>query len=143
MNRVAQVRTGYIEYYKLARAQQAAGLPKTQWEEALVRARNLITRQLQASPNDARALSYLALVQTRLGQFKEASAASARAVELASDNVEIRYNTARMYSLQRNSAKALEHLQSAVRNRHSLPQILDMDFYLLRSNPGFLSAVSR
>jgi tetratricopeptide (TPR) repeat protein len=143
MNRVAQVRTSYIEYYKLARVQQAAGLPKTQWEEALVRARTLINRQLQASPNDALALSYLALVQTRLGQFKEASAASARAVRLASDNVEILYNTARMHSLQRNGAKALEQLRGAVRNRYSLPQILDMDFYLLRSNPGFLSAVSR
>ncbi|MGB5873582.1 MAG: tetratricopeptide repeat protein [Bacteroidota bacterium] len=143
MNRVAEIRTSYVDYYKLARVQQAAGLAKAQWEEALVRAKNLINRQLQASRNDARALSYLALVQTRLGQFKEADAASRRAVELAPTHVEVLYNTARMYALQRNTPKALEHLRLAVRSRYNLPQILDMDFYLLRSNPDFLAAVSR
>jgi tetratricopeptide (TPR) repeat protein len=143
MNRVAEVRTSYVDYYRLARIQQAAGLAKTQWEEALVRARNLINRQLQASRSDARALSYLALVQTRLGQFKEAAAASKRATELAPNHVEVLYNTARMYALQRNTPKALEHLRLAVRSRHSLNRILDMDFHLLRSNPDFLAIVSR
>ena len=143
MNRVAEARSSYADYYKLARVQQAAGLAKVQWEEALIRAKNLINGQLQSSRNDARALSYLALVHTRLGQFKEAASAIGRAVELAPDHVEVLYNAARMYALQRNTPQALEHLRRAVGNRYSLPQILDMDFYLLRSTPDFLSIVSR
>ena len=142
-DRVAQLRQSYIEYYKLGRLYQLAGKPKQQWETVLDRARALLEGQLDQRPDDALALSYLALVRSRLGQFKEAIDANARARELASTDPDVLYNTARMYALQREKEKSLEFLNHAIEQRYKITSILDMDFSTLRADPEFHSTIIR
>jgi tetratricopeptide (TPR) repeat protein len=141
-DRAARTRTSYIDQYKLARFEQSAGRSKEEWQNALVQAREFLAEQLKSHPEDAVALSYLALVQTRLGLFKDAVSANKQALAIAPRNVDVLYNTARMYTLQREKSKALEALEKAVDRRYSLSQMLDMDFFNLRSEEGFLSVVS-
>ena len=141
-DRLARVRESYADLYRLARVQQSAGVMKEEWQSTLVRAREAVQAQLSAVPGDALAYSFLALISTRLGEFKEAQAASKQALSLGPRNVDVLYNTARMYTLQLDRTKALETLKRALERRYSLAQILDLDFYNLRSEAGFLRTVT-
>lgn len=138
-DRVARVRDSAIDFYRLGRVLQSGGKPVQQWQEMLRRAGALL--QSQADPL---AQATLALVHTRLGEFKEAAETSARALAAAPEDVDVLYATARMYALQRGSeSQALATLAKAVDKRYSLVDILDMDFFNLRSDPGFLPAITR
>jgi len=141
-DRIARVRDSYVDLYRQARLQQAAGRPKAGWETVLRRSGALINQALRSDPNDALAASYLALVFTRLGQFKEAEAAARMALQRGRQQPAVIYNVARMYALQQNADRALLALREAMSLRFSIAQILDMDFYVLRSNPGFLAAIA-
>ena len=94
-------------------------------------------------PTDAVANAYLALTHTRLGLFKEAAAANRRSRELSPSGTDVRYLTARMFALQREKTQALEALEKAVRARYSLPDLLDMDLYNLRSDEGLIPIIAR
>jgi tetratricopeptide (TPR) repeat protein len=133
----------YVDYYKLGRFYQTVGRPKQQWEASLQRALAVLQTRIAARPLDARAFSYLALTETRLGSYKNALEASGRARQLAPRDPEILYNTARMFALQTDKSQALEYLGKAVDIRYRLSSILDMDFYNLRAEPEFQTAVTR
>jgi cytochrome c-type biogenesis protein CcmH/NrfG len=141
-DRAAQTQN-YVDYYKLGRIYQSAGRPKQQWEAALQRAKTVLEETIATNSLDAVAYSYLALVETRLGSFKNALEASTRARELAPNNPDVLYNTARMFALQTVKAQALEYLGKAVDRRFRLSRILDMDFYNLRMEPEFQQIVTR
>jgi tetratricopeptide (TPR) repeat protein len=142
-DRVAAARESYLDHYRLARVMQSAGKPVPQWQGALRRAEELIGAVLAATPGDAAALATLSLVRTRLGEFKSAAQANEAARAAAPLDHVVLYATARMYALQQNRDQALEVLRRAVEVRYDLAEILDMDFYTLRSDPAFLSAVTR
>jgi tetratricopeptide (TPR) repeat protein len=142
-DRVAQFRQDYVEYYKLGRLYQAAGRPKSQWESIFERARTLLIDHLGRQPDDALALSYLALVHTRLGQFREAVDATGRAQAISPANPDVLYNIARVFVLHREKDRALQSLKSAVDLRYKLATLLDMDFYTLRTDPDFYSIITR
>jgi tetratricopeptide (TPR) repeat protein len=142
IDRVAQTQH-YVDYYKLGRIYQTAGRPKPQWETTLQRAKAVLEATVAANPLDAVAYSYLALTETRLGSFKNALEASARARQIAPGNLDVLYNTSRMYALQTEKAQALEHLGKALEVRFRLSSILDMDFYNLRSEPEFQQTIAR
>ncbi len=142
VDRVAQTQH-YVDYYKLGRIYQTAGRPKQQWESTLQRAKIVLEETIAANPLDAYAYSYLALTETRLGAFKNAIEASTRARQLAPFDLNVLYNTARMFALQTDRTQALEYLSKAVDQRYRLSSILDMDFYNLRSDPEFQKAVTR
>ncbi len=133
----------YIDYYKLGRLYQLAGRPKQQWEATLQRAKTLLEATVAADPQDALAYSYLGLTETRLGSFKNALDANTRARSLAPSDLNVLYNTARMFALQTEKTQGLEYLTKAVDRRYRLSSILDMDFYNLRSEPEFQNAVTR
>ena len=141
-DRVAQSHY-YGDYYKLGRMYQSAGRPKQQWETTLQRAKTLLEETIAANSLDANAYSYLALVETRLGSFKNALEASERARQLAPNDPDVLYGTARMFALQTVKAQALEYLGKAVERRFQLSSILDMDFYNLRMEPEFQQIVTR
>jgi len=143
LDRSARVANDYVEYYKLARVKQAAGRPKETWTRDLLTAQMLLQARLRQAPGDAVAHGYLALTHTRLGQFKEAAAANLRARELSPAGTDIQYLSARMFALQRAKAQALDALGKAVRARYSLPDLLDMDLYNLRSDEGLLPVITR
>ena len=139
---IARVRDSYVDLYRQARLQQAAGRPKTEWEAVLRRSGALIDQALRSDPNDALAASYRALAYTRLGQFREAEAASRVALQRGRQQPSVVYNVARMYTLQQNPDRALLAIREAMNLRFSIADILDMDFYVLRSQPGFLPAIA-
>lgn len=141
-DRVAGNRMSYVDLYRLGRVGQTAGRPKQEWQSTLERAKRLLLDRVSTSPNNARLLSYLALVHTRLGEFKDAAVASQRALSLAASDYEVLYNTARMHALRRENEKALEFLALAVDRKYDLSRILDMDYYNLRTDPGFQRAVT-
>ena len=142
-DRIARVRENPTDFYKLGRIGQSAGKPKQEWQGVFQRAKSLLEERIAADPRDAVALSYLALVNTRLGEFREALAANTKAQQVAPDNVEVLYNTARMFALQRDKAKAFDYLTKAVNTRYNLSAVLDMDFFNLHAEPEFLTAITR
>jgi tetratricopeptide (TPR) repeat protein len=138
-DRVARERQSALDYYRLGRVLQSGGRSVQEWQAAFRSAKALLS-----GSTDARALALLALVHTRLGEFREAADMNGRARALAPDDPEVLYATARMYALQSgNSRQALELLNRAVDRRYRLDEVLDMDFFNLRSDPGFLPAITR
>ena len=133
----------YTDYYRAGRVDQTAGKPKQDWQDAFLRAKALVGDTLAVHPHDAVGFSFLALVETRLGAFKEAIAASHRGLQIDSTNPAVLYNTARMYALQRDKAQALTFLAKAAARRFDLLALLDMDFFNLRSEPEFLTTITR
>ncbi len=142
-DRVANARDSFEDYYRLGRVLQSAGRPVQEWQDAFRRAGELLRMRLRQNADDGFALSYLALVNTRLGEFKDAAQASSRAVSASAVDVRALYNVARMYSLQRDKVKALEILNKALDKHYSVQDILDMDFFNIRLDPDFVAAVKR
>ncbi len=143
MDRVARLRDSYADFYKLARLQQSAGRPIAEWQATLQRARTILDERVKTDPQDYVAYSWLALVLTRLGAFKDALAATKQAHQIDSNDVDVLYNTARMYALHRDKAQAYDLLARAINRRYALARILDMDFYNLRSEEEFIKTVTR
>jgi len=141
--RVTRMRESYLDYYRLGRVYQIAGKPKQEWLRAFSRAKDLLTERLQSNPDDAVALTYLALVHTRLGESKDAAAAVTRAQLIGGAAPEVLYNIARVYALHRDLPQAIDYLSRAIDRRYSLATILDMDFYNLRLEPDFLRTITR
>lgn len=133
----------YADYYRLGRLYQTVGRAKQVWEEKLQNAKTLVEATIAANSLDAHAYSYLALVETRLGAFKNALEASTRARQLAPSDLDILYDTARMFALQTDKKQALEYLGKAIDRRYRLSSILDMDLYNLRAEPEFQQTVTR
>jgi tetratricopeptide (TPR) repeat protein len=143
LDRTARMRESYVDFYKLGRVQQSAGRPISEWQASFVRARDILTAHLASHSDDAVAQAYLALVYTRLGTFKEAVAAIARAQIVAPGDNDVLYLTSRMYVLQKNKTQALDYLGKAVTRRFSLGAILDMDYFNLQADPEFLATLKR
>jgi tetratricopeptide (TPR) repeat protein len=143
VDRLARARQSYQDLYILGRVEQSAGKPKTEWQDAFVRAEELLKAVLAAHPEDALAHSQVALVHTRLGEFREAVAANQRALKLAPTDPAVLYNTARMYAMQNDKQQAKEFLTRAIDRYYSLPDILDRDLTSLHTEPDFVKIVTR
>jgi tetratricopeptide (TPR) repeat protein len=131
------------DYYKLGRLFQSAGKSRQQWADMLERARDLLDARIARKPDDAIALSLLSLVRYRIGRYDEAVSAKTRAIELAPRNPEVLMNIARMHALHRDKTEALEYLRLALDRRYRVADVLDMDFFNVRSDPDFLSTITR
>jgi tetratricopeptide (TPR) repeat protein len=143
LDRTARMRDSYVDFYKIGRVQQSAGTPIAEWQASFIRARDILTAHLATHGDDAVAQAYLALVYTRLGTFKEAVAAIARAQIVAPGDDDVLYLTSRMYALQKDKKLALEYLGKALTRRFSLGAILDMDYFNLHADPEFLATLKR
>lgn len=142
-DRVARVRSRYEDLYKMGRVQQTAGRPKEEWQGTFTRAQEVLTEVLAANPDDTQGLTSMALVQTRLGAFKEASASIRRALLAAPGDVDVLYGAAKVFALQRDRKQAFDNLGKALARRYSLAQVLDMDFYNLRPDEQFLQTIKK
>jgi tetratricopeptide (TPR) repeat protein len=138
---VAQSRDNYVGYYRLGRVLQAAGRPKSQWEGSFERARELILRNPGYRSDDPVTRSHLALVYTRLGRYRDATMEVEKALGSGGARTAVLYNVARVYAIQRDSVRATEFLEKAVKGYFDLDAILDMDFYNLRLAPNFLASL--
>ncbi len=142
-DRLARARQSYQDFYILGRVEQSAGKPKQEWQDAFLRAQEILRAVIASHPEDALALSQIALVYTRLGEFREAIAANQQALKLAPLDPAVLYNTARMYAMQNNKQQAKDSLSKAVDHCYSLPDILDPDLSSLHSEPDFVKIVTR
>jgi tetratricopeptide (TPR) repeat protein len=142
-DRVARTRDDPMAHYRLGRLLQTAGRSRQDWLGPLDRSLTLLEEQLRASPGSPWVMSRLALVQTRRGMFQEALEMAKRSMERTPVEPEVLYNISRMYALQRDRNRSLDYLRQAVGGHYLLSQILDMDYYTLRTDPGFISAVTR
>jgi tetratricopeptide (TPR) repeat protein/TolB-like protein len=140
---VARTRQSYESLYMLGRVQQAAGRPKQEWQEILSRSKEALQNEIKKKPGNPVLLSWLGLVQTRLGEFKDALANARQALSAAPRNNEVLYNVARLYSLQRNTKESLDYLRKAVDQRYDLAEVLDMDFFNLHGDQDYLKSVVR
>ncbi len=138
----AQNRQNYESLYRLGRMQQAAGRPIPEWQEVLARARSVINERLTLNPGDPVLLSWLALVQTRLGAFREAQTAVTQALRQGAKIPSVLYNAARVYALQRDARQSLDNLRMAVLQKYDLAAVLDMDLFNLHGNPDFQTSVT-
>lgn len=143
LDRLARDRQSYRDLYVLGRVGQSAGKPKADWQDAFVRAKELLKAVVASRPDDAVAYSRLALVHSRLGEFRDAVAANQRALKLAPADPIILYNTARMYSIQNDKQQAKEFLAKAVDRSYSLQDILDIDLSNVQTEPDFVKIVTR
>jgi tetratricopeptide (TPR) repeat protein len=128
--------------YMLARVQQATGSSK-QSLEVLARAKSVIQEELQKTPENPELLTWLALVQTRLGEYRDAQATAKQALAAKQISSDVLLRIARMYAIQKNDKSALEYLQKANDEKPNLQGFVDMDFFNLHSNPEFLKLLAR
>jgi tetratricopeptide (TPR) repeat protein len=142
-DRAARERKDPMASYRLGRVLQAAGRPRQEWMNVFDRTQTLIGEGLRANPDSAAALSLRALVHTRSGEFKEAIAASNRALALAPNDANVYYRAACLYALQRDRKLAIVNLTQAIERRYDLIRIVDMDLFNLRTDEEFLRAVTR
>jgi tetratricopeptide (TPR) repeat protein/TolB-like protein len=142
-DRAARERKDPVVSYRLGRVLQAAGRPRQEWMNVFDRTRMLIGESLRSHPDSAVGLSLLALVYTRSGEFKEAIAASNRALALAPNDARVFYSAACLYALQRDKKLAIVNLTEAIECRYNLVRIVDMDLFNLRTDEEFLRALTR
>ena len=140
---LARSRESFEGLYLLGRTQQAAGRPKKEWLDILTRSKAALQDRLKEAPSSPVLLSWLSLVETRLGEFKVAITASKRALEQDSLNTVVLYNVARMYALQRKGKDATEFLRKAVDREYDLVALLDMDLFNLHGESEYLKAAIR
>ncbi len=141
----------FVTMYRLARLKQLLGV----WQEANVLLKNTIEvlrKDIREHPKDGKALVYLALTLTRLGQFPEAINYSRQALEIDPRNAEVHYAVAQMYSLQMYSGKkkeidpnkkeeAVQALKQALAIHYRFDQLINADFFNLRDIPEYQSLI--
>jgi len=140
----------YFSMYQLARLKQRMG----KFEESgklLKRIENLLQNEIRKQPKDSRAMAYLALTLTRLGQFTEASILGQKALSLAPGNPEVLYKVAQMYSIQMFSQKkgidavkkeeAVKTLRMAIALSYRINELTNPDFFNMYDLPEFKALI--
>jgi tetratricopeptide (TPR) repeat protein len=130
----------YIGMYKLARTYQGIG-KNSDAMPILEKATKIIESEAIRNPNDPKLSIYLALINTRMGKYSEAIKFANRSLLQDSENVEIKYKVARMYAIQNKDSLSISYLKKSVNMQFNLNEILDIDFFNLKTKPEFLSTI--
>ena len=109
----------------------------------LVRARQMLERQVQDDPDDAGGQAMLALVLTRLGDAEGGEAVLQQALEVDPVSPEVLFDLARVAMAQGSSSAALAYLERAVEAGYMdfLRMKTHPDLEPLRTDPAFTSLV--
>jgi len=126
----------YEVLYKIGRAYQMDGQIQAA-QPYFSQVAESAQRELQRDSKSPRALVYLALAQTRMGKYAQARVSAKRAIEIVPRDPIVLYGMAYMFSMQNDTAAALEWLRKAVSNRYSYQAVLDVDLLNIRSEPVF------
>jgi len=127
-------------YYWVGRAYQLAG----QVQESLrflESGQELAREILDERGEDPQVRSYLSLIFSRLGRFKEAEEEMARSLAVTQGSGVMLYRQARMFWVQGKRAEALRALQNGVDAEFLLPEILSADFVFLMREPEYRAMV--
>lgn len=139
--RIAQNPRSFIDEYKLARAYQLAGSPKEIWSGAFEKTIAKLQKELQRDPRNALAFAYLALAYSRYGRFPDGEANGKKALQMAPNNLTVKYKLADMYSVQKKKPEAIAALKEALSSRFILTEIADLDLYNVSDEPGFQQTI--
>ncbi len=137
--------------YRYAQILQVQGkIPEANVPLNTIRA--ILQNQLIYSPHNGMALMDLALAVTRFGSFPAGLDLGRRAIPLASQNPEILYRVSQLYSIQMatnrgskidstKKREALLYLGKAIATEYRPEELIDGDFYNLRTQPEFLTTL--
>jgi tetratricopeptide (TPR) repeat protein len=139
-NRVRISTQDYISMYKLARTYQAIG-KNSDAMPILEKASRVIEAEAVRNPNNPILSIYLALISTRMGKYSEAIKSANRSLLQDSEDVEINYKVARMYAIQNKDSLSISYLKKSVNMQFDINEILDIDFFNIKTKPEFLSTI--
>ena len=139
-NRVRSNPQDYISMYKLARTYQSIG-KNSEAMPILEKASKVIEAEAVRNPNNPKLSIYLALINTRMGKYSEAIKSANRSLLQDSEDVEINYQVARMYAIQNKDSLSISYLKKSVNMQFNINEILDIDFFNLKTKPEFLSTI--
>jgi tetratricopeptide (TPR) repeat protein len=130
----------YISMYKLGRTYQTIG-KNSEAMPILEKASKVIEAEAARNPNNPKLSIDLALISTRLGKYSEAIKYANRSLLQDSEDVDIIYKVARMYAIQNKYSLSISYLKKSVNMQFNLNEILDIDFFNLKTKPEFLSTI--
>lgn len=130
----------YIGMYNLARIFQAIG-KNSEAAPILEKALKVIETKIAKDPQNSDLSIYLALVNTRIGRFPIAIEYAKKSLSQNPQSVEVKYKVARMYAIQKADSTAIDFLKKSVNIHFNLSEILDIDFFNLRTKPIFLNTI--
>jgi len=98
---------------------------------------------IETNPEDAKALSYVGLFQSRLGKFSDGETAMNKALQINNNSPEILFRSAELYSIQRDMQKTFSALEKALRRKYDFAELLNADFSFIAHESEFLPAIAR
>jgi tetratricopeptide (TPR) repeat protein len=98
---------------------------------------------IETNPENAKALSYVGLFHSRLGNFSDGETAMNKALQINNNSAEILFRSAELYSIQRDVQKAFSALEKALRQKYDFGELLNSDFSFVAHEPEFLPAITR
>ena len=127
----------FVDEYKLARAYQLAGKPRPVWSVAFEKTIAKLQREIQQNPQNVLAVAYLGLAYSRYGRFLDGEAYGKKALQMAPNNLTIKYKLADLYSVQKKKSEAITSLKEALKSRYILAEIVDLDLFNVSDEPEF------
>lgn len=103
--------------------------------------KNLLQQELGKNSQDPLIGIYLALILTGLGEYQSAIDTVKRYMEFAKDNPVVYYKVAQLYAIQKRKEDALLFLKKAVALKYDINEILNIDFFNIREEKEFRSAI--
>ena len=132
----------YRYYYWIGRAYQLS-LNISTAQKWLQNGLIIAQQAIETNSNDAKALSFVGLFHSRLGNFSDGETAMDKALQINSDSADILFRSAELYSIQRDSKKAFSALEKALHRKYDFGELLNTDFSFIAGEPEFLPAVTR
>jgi tetratricopeptide (TPR) repeat protein len=143
----------YSTAYYYGRMLQTTG-KLTEGSIMLQKAESMINDELRLHPKNAKAMIYLALTQTRLGKFTEATLLAKKVLEVGSNDPHLLYLVAQLYSLQMYSPEkkkidtekrdeAVKTLRRAMEIRFQYDELTNADFYNMYEQTDFRTLIAQ
>jgi cytochrome c-type biogenesis protein CcmH/NrfG len=98
---------------------------------------------IETNSNDARALSFVGLFHSRLGNFSDGEIAINRAIQIDSTSPEYLFRCAEIYSIQSDTQKAFSALAHALQWKYDFAELQNPDFSFIAREPEFQPAIIR
>lgn len=130
----------YIDMYNLARTYQAIG-KNSEAAPVLEKALRVLETKIAKDPQNSDLSIYSALVNTRMGRFPIAIEYAKKSLSQNPQSVGVKYKVARMYAIQKADSTAIDFLKKSVSIHFDLSEILDIDFFNLRTKPEFMNTL--
>jgi tetratricopeptide (TPR) repeat protein len=138
----------YRIYYFMGRAyQKVLNIPMSEqtslYQGSFTEGLRLAYQTLEMNPSDPLAHAYAALFHSRLGNFSDGDVEIKKALELGPGSAKVHYLAADVYSIQKDSHRALVALKQAVAIKYDLPEFLNPDLTRITDDAEFISIITK